>query len=232
MLAKTTKVRPWLYKTGISLYCENMSLDTKLTQIKKCPGEIRLLQQRYSGSETRLQSHTHRLSRTFTMSPCLLPLLLFSASSLSGKCGLKANNTHKFHKSALHEKTERNLQQTPIVFGFGPCPSKWHMLHNHKIASGFKKQFWASISVTWLYCLYFYCFSNLSHIGLGIRLGCIFIYHHALFFYLCIFVYFGVGSFYNPLGFFFYLFCIIFLFYLFPHVHINKAEFSTYWRAG
>lgn len=50
------------------------------------------------------------------MAPCLLPLLLFSASALPGKYGLKANNTHKFHRRAPHEKTKENLQQSCILF--------------------------------------------------------------------------------------------------------------------
>lgn len=44
---------------------------------------------------------THRLVTTFTMAPFLLPLLPFSASALSAKYSLKANNTHKFHKRPL-----------------------------------------------------------------------------------------------------------------------------------
>lgn len=58
---------------------------------------------------------SHRLVITFTVAPCLLPLLLFSALALAGKHGLKANNTHKFHKRHAHEKTGRHLQQISIL---------------------------------------------------------------------------------------------------------------------
>lgn len=159
------------------------------------------------------------------MAPCLLPLLLFSASALPGKYGLKANNTHKFHRRGVHEKTERNLQQTRILYG---VTLSIKMTHNQKIASRSKRQLWPWISVIWLYCLYRCYFSILDHIGLAVRLGCFSSPRSLFFLNLCFFVYFEVRSFYNPLGVFLYLFCIIwtffFLFYLLPHVHINKTS--------
>lgn len=63
----------------------------------------------HSGLETRLQSrHSHRLLTSLAVAP----LLLFSTLALAGKYGLKANNTHEFHKRHPHQKTGQDSQHT------------------------------------------------------------------------------------------------------------------------
>lgn len=119
-----------------------------------------------------------------------------------------------------------------------PCPSKWHTLHNHKIASLSKRQLWAWISVIRLYSLYFYYFLTWTIYRLRSNVGFIFIYHLAFFFFLLVCLcYFEVRSFYNPLGFFFLIFsaqsvlfsfCFIF-FHMCTWIHF---QFSAYLRAG
>lgn len=135
---------------------------------------------------------------------------LYYFSKLPPSCQVCMVSKQTIHINLTRELHMRKLKETCnrlVSCLEWPCPSKWHMLENHKIASWSKRQLWAWISVIWLYCLHFYYFSNWSCIGLEselvVSLFITTIFFICFFFCVCVFVYFKVKSFYNPLGFLF-----------------------------